>query len=226
MVAKLVEQVCDARRGFTYEQVARRELPFDWELIDGRIIARGRIGYWHRSIRESLVNGLERTRRAPYAMFADRCLLAGESNATRPDIVVVDESRADTYATEYLPTAAAVLVVEIVSTVTQSDDWFRKPQLYAAAGIANFWRVERSEDDRPIVYQYWLDHESASYVPAPANVHTGTLTTAVPYPVRIDLSGARICAPPLGGDSARLAYRTGGARSMRSHRRCPECGRG
>jgi len=142
--------------------------------------------------------------------------------------VVIDESRvAAACELEYLPVDAVALAVEIVSTTTHSDEWFRKPWLYAAAGIANFWRVERGEDDHPIVYQYWLDNESGEYVSAPAGIHTETLATAVPYSVRIDLSSIRSCAPRLAADSARATYRTGGAaRSMRSRPQCPECGRG
>ncbi|MBU3067641.1 Uma2 family endonuclease [Nocardia sp. NEAU-G5] len=224
MGTRPVERARGARGGFTYEQVSRRDLPFDWELIAGRIVARGRIGYWHRVTRETLAGGLQRARRAPYAVFADRRLLADEFTVARPDIVVVDESRVPAgCAPEYVPAESVALVVEIVSTISYSDEWFRKPQLYAAAGIANFWRVERGQDDRPIVYQYWLDDESGAYDPAPAGVHAETLTTAVPYPVHVDLSGIRACAP----GSARAAYRVGdGARFMRSGPRCPERGRG
>jgi len=227
MGTKPVERVRGARGGFTYEDVDRRELPYDWELIAGGIVARGRTGYWHRAVRRKLATGLEAARREPYEVFADRLLLADEFNAVRPDIVIVDVSRmAAPCEPEYLPAEAAALAVEIVSTTTHGDEWFRKPLLYAAAGIANFWRVERGEDDHPIVYQYWLDNESGGYVPAPAGIHTDILATAVPYSVRIDLSGIRSCAPGLTAGTAVATYRASGARSMRSRPRCPECGRG
>lgn len=228
MGTKAIERAGSARGGFTYEQVSKRKLPYDWELIAGQIVARGRIGHWHKATRATLLAGLELARRAPYTVVADRRLLVDEFHAPRPDIVVVDESRlAAAGVPEYLPVDAVALAVEIVSTTTVSDEWFRKPRLYAAAGVAHFWRVERGEDDHPIVYQYWLDNESGEYVPAPADIHTETLRTAVPYPVDIDMSRIRSCAPEPAARSARAAYRmSGSARSMRSRPRCPECGRG
>jgi hypothetical protein len=163
-------------------------LPYDWELVEGEIVVRGRIGYRHRLIRDALVRALGSARRAPYAVFADQCVVLGDCSVLRPDAAVVDESAVDMYAAEGIPAAAMVLAVEIVADDPRGDDWYRIPRLYAAAGVANYWRVERGIDDRPIVYQYWLDHESREYEPAPIPMHTGTLATAVPFPVRLDLS--------------------------------------
>ncbi|WP_169816267.1 Uma2 family endonuclease [Nocardia miyunensis] len=176
------------RGGWSCAQVSASDPPYDWELVEGEVVVRGRIGYRHRLIRDALVRALGSARRAPYAIRADQRIVLGEFSALRPDVVVVDESAVEMYAAEGIPAAAAVLVVEIVSDDSRGDDWYRTPRLYAAAGIANFWRVERGLDDRPIVYQYWLDDESREYVPAPTPIHSGTLSTAVPFPVRVDLS--------------------------------------
>ncbi|WP_280266317.1 Uma2 family endonuclease [Nocardia wallacei] len=176
------------RRGWTYEQVKDLELPFDWELVDGEIAVRGGVGTWHHAVRDTLLTPLGEARRAPYAVLAQQCVLVDEFNPALPDVVVVDQTRVDLYSAEYLPVESATLVVEIVDS--HVDDWFRKPELYAAAGISYFWRVERGTDDRPILYEYWLDQECGAYIPAPEAVHTGTFAAAVPYPVEIDLSSA------------------------------------
>ncbi|WP_216899497.1 Uma2 family endonuclease [Nocardia alni] len=224
MVTELVDGIRAISRGWTSAQVGEVEVPYDWELIEGRLIVRGRIDQWHRSIRKSIAASLGQPLRAPYAVVTDRCLYLDELDVVRPDIAVIDEAEANLYGTQCLSASAAALVVEIVSAATLSDDWFRKPRLYAAAGISNYWRVERGHDERPIVYQYWLDHESGEYVPAPTFVHTETLATTVPYRIRIDLSAARAraCAP---SDSAarRTHGPSDGLRAMRSRRRCPQC---
>ncbi|WP_169813307.1 Uma2 family endonuclease [Nocardia vaccinii] len=189
------------RGGWSCAQVSALDLPYDWELVEGEVVVRGRIGYRHRLIRDALVRALGSARRAPYAIRPDQRMVLGECSALRPDVVVVDESAVEMYAAEGIPAAAAVLVVEIVSGDSGGDDWYRTPRVYAAAGIANFWRVERGQDDRPIVYQYWLDQESREYVPAPTPIHSGTLSTAVPFPVRLDLSA--IYTPRPGGRTSR-----------------------
>jgi hypothetical protein len=102
---------------------------------------------------------------------------------------VVDQRTVDLYAAEWIPAAAVVLAVEIVAARGRTDEWHRKPQLYAASGIAYFWRVECAEDGRPMIYEYWLDHETGEYRPSPAAVHVGTLATAVPFAVRAPLLG-------------------------------------
>ncbi|GAB2722920.1 Uma2 family endonuclease [Nocardia thraciensis] len=176
------------RRGWTYGQVRDLELPFDWELVDGEIAVRDGVDDWHDAIRDALVTPLGEARRAPYAVFAQQCVLVDEFNPALPDVVVVDQTGVDLYSAEYLPVESVTLVVEIVDG--RVDDWFRKPELYAAAGISYFWRVERGVDDRPILYEYWLDQVTDTYIPAPEAVHTGTFAAAVPYPVEIDLSVA------------------------------------
>ncbi|MBB5911491.1 Uma2 family endonuclease [Nocardia transvalensis] len=174
-----------SRRGWTYDEVKDLRLPFDWELVDGEIAVRDSPNGWHGAVRDALLTALGEARRAPYAVLAQQCVLVDEFNPALPDVVVVDETRVDLYSAEYVPVESATLVVEIAGA-SLADDWFRKPQLYAAAGIAYFWRVERGEDDRPIVYEYWLDEELGSYVPAPRWIHAGHFSGTVPYPVRID----------------------------------------
>ncbi|WP_158675542.1 Uma2 family endonuclease [Nocardia stercoris] len=143
---------------------------------------------WRSAVADRLFAALSEVQRAPYAVLACQCVLLDEHNPAVPDVVVVNRAAVDLYAAEVLPADAAVLVVEIVSAGDRSDRWYRTPSRYAAAGIAYFWRVERGLDGRPIVYEYWLDHESRRYRPAPAYAHTGVLATTVPFPIRVDLA--------------------------------------
>ncbi len=58
----------------------------------------------------------------------------------------------------------------------------------ACAAFHCHWRVERGEDDVPVVHEFWRHHEAGVYAPSPEQpTHTGKLTTDVPFPVDIDL---------------------------------------
>lgn len=96
-----------------------------------------------------------------------------------PDLVVV---RALDFAVNNYPTAQVALAAEIVSPSTRSNDRFRKPALYAQAGIPSYLRVEL---DPLHVVAYRLDPEGVytEYARAAAGeiVHL-----ELPFPVSFD----------------------------------------
>ncbi|MEV0846560.1 hypothetical protein AB0J21_11925 [Streptomyces sp. NPDC049954] len=56
------------------------------------------------------------------------------------------------------------------------------------AVMVSHWRVERGEDDVPVVHEFWRHEETGVYAPAPDRpAHTGKLVTSLPFPVEIDL---------------------------------------
>lgn len=80
-----------------------------------------------------------------------------------------------------------LLAVEVVSPDSESRDRTTKPQKYAAAGIPNFWRVERGgTGGEPVVHVYELDPLTKAYV------HMGMqreqLKVDKPCPIEIDLA--------------------------------------
>jgi Uma2 family endonuclease len=81
--------------------------------------------------------------------------------------------------------ADVLLAVEVMSADSEIRDRERKPQLYAKAGIEEFWRVE-NDSGRPIVYTYELDPATRSYVPT--GIHHDRLTTTVPFDIDVDLT--------------------------------------
>ncbi|MCX4666343.1 Uma2 family endonuclease [Streptomyces sp. NBC_01381] len=174
--------------GWTYDQVKELDVPFDWELVDGNIAVRGASKWWHGQVRDELYLHLESARRAPYATNVERWTMFDERTVSKPDVVVFDKTGLDIRTLEWTPVASVVLAIEVVSPGSRTDDRFRKPGMYAEAGIAYYWRVERGEDDIPVVHEFWRHHESGVFVPSPDSpVHTGKLTTEVPFPVDIDL---------------------------------------
>ncbi|MEV5594092.1 Uma2 family endonuclease [Streptomyces sp. NPDC052496] len=81
-----------------------------------------------------------------------------------------------------------MLAVEVVSPFTRTMDRRGKHGLYAAVGIASYWRVERGPDDRPVVHTFRLHPVSGVYAPSPERrTDTHQLVASVPFPVNIDL---------------------------------------
>ncbi len=78
-----------------------------------------------------------------------------------------------------------ILVVEVVSPESEERDRKRKPQLYAEAGIAHFWRIE-NQSGRPTVYVYELDPATAAY--ALTGIYHDRLKVSVPFDADIDLA--------------------------------------
>ncbi|NJQ02920.1 Uma2 family endonuclease [Streptomyces zingiberis] len=177
-------------QGWTYEQVKDLDLPFDWELMDGRIVVRGMTSWWHNRVRDRIYHRLESAVQEPFTVATEQCVLVDEYNPTKPDVMVFDERELDPFTLECVPVDKVSLVVEVVSPGSRQDDRIRKPAMFAAAKVPYYWRVERGDDGLPVIHELWLHHDLGMYVPAPARpLHTGKLETDLPFPVAIDLAG-------------------------------------
>ncbi|KWT60515.1 hypothetical protein ADL21_18585 [Streptomyces albus subsp. albus] len=174
--------------GWTYDQVKELILPYDWELVDGKIVVRGATVWWHDLVRDELYFRLRSARVEPFGVNVERWTMLDERNAPKPDVVVFDKHGLDSSTLDCTPAKNTVLAVEVVSTGSRRHDRILKPGLYAEAGIPSYWRIERDENDLPVVHEFWLHHETGVYAPSPERpVHTGKLVTSVPFPVDIDL---------------------------------------
>ncbi|GAB2982260.1 Uma2 family endonuclease [Streptomyces pseudoechinosporeus] len=174
--------------GWTWDQVKELDVPFDWELVDGKIVVRGVSSWWHDQVRDKLYFSLELAKRPPYAVNVERWTQLDDGNVPKPDILVYDKTGIDIRTLDCTPVSCVVLAIEVVSPGSRGMDRFHKPALYTEAGIAHYWRVERGEDDIPVVHQFWIELDSGVIVPRPDRpVHTDKLTTEVPFPVDIDL---------------------------------------
>lgn len=176
--------------GWTWDQVQELDVPFDWDLVDGKIVVRGMAKVWHQLVRDRLYVRLDLARQAPYAVMSEQAVMFDEHNVPKPDVIVFDKTGLDALTLDCIPVTKAVLAIEIVSPGSRKDDRFLKPGMYAEAGIDYYWRVERGEDSVPVVHEFWRHHEAGVYAPSPEQpTHTGKLTTDVPFPVDIDLRG-------------------------------------
>ncbi|MCC3776853.1 Uma2 family endonuclease [Streptomyces sp. UNOB3_S3] len=172
--------------GWTYDQVKELVLPFDWELVDGNIVVRGATKWWHDEVRDEIFVRLRTAKHEPYHVNSERWTMVDAFNIPRPDVVVFDKRDLDIRTLECIPVKKVVLVVEVVSPGSRKDDRFMKPGMFAEAGVASYWRIERGEDDIPEGYEYRLDHETGCYSTEFTH-HIGSLKTDVPFPIEIDL---------------------------------------
>ncbi|GAA0452349.1 Uma2 family endonuclease [Streptomyces stramineus] len=175
--------------GWTVDQVEDLELPFDWELVDGVVVVRGRTVPWHNCVRAGIERRLVGCLVEPYGVLSEQCVLIDKYNPPVPDVVVLDKRGFDLFQAKYVPVEKAVLIVEVVSPGSRQDDRVRKPAMYATAGVPYYWRVERGENGLPEVHEYWLHQDRGEYIPRPMRpCHTGKLETEQPFPVTIDLA--------------------------------------
>ncbi|MFG2086192.1 MULTISPECIES: Uma2 family endonuclease [unclassified Spirillospora] len=188
--ASLPDWVIPPPDGFTADDFLRmRGLPRHTELIDGSLVFVSPQRKWHVGVIDLLKDELNR--QAPEHLKADRemAVRLARRQVPEPDVMVVtreafDRDDPDTY---YLP-EDLVLVVEAVSPDSEERDRDTKPRRYAAAGIRNFWRVERIEG-RAVVYVYELDPSSNSFFLT--GIHHDQLKVTVPFDIEIDLTAVR-----------------------------------
>jgi len=174
--------------GFTADDLDRiPDLPPHTELIDGSLVFVSPQRSFHTLVMDLLVPALRSL--APDALRVRRemTITINKTNRPEPDISILRAEAVSAEADETGYDAAdVVLSAEVVSPESEDRDRERKPQLYAKAGIPHFWRVEKGNGRRPVVYVYELDPATGSYVPS--GIHHDRLKLTVPFDIDIDLT--------------------------------------
>jgi Uma2 family endonuclease len=129
--------------GFTAADLDRiPELPRHTELIDGSLVFVTPQANFHMMTTSLLESVLRRLVPADLRVRREMTVTLGKRQRPEPDLMVVrGEGARDPKRTTYQP-ADVLLAIEVVSPDSEVRDRERKPQLYAAAGIPHFWRVE------------------------------------------------------------------------------------
>jgi Uma2 family endonuclease len=185
---KLPDWVIPPPGGYTADDLDRiPDLPPHTELIDGSLIFVSPQKYFHMLAIDLLSTSLRLSAPDEWRVTREMTIVLDERNRPEPDVSIVRASAISEDGDETAFAAADILLaVEVVSPESERRDTFRKPQLYAQAGIPHFWRVEQGVGRHPVVYVYALDTMTASYVPT--GIHHDRLKLSVPYTIDIDLT--------------------------------------
>jgi Uma2 family endonuclease len=152
------------------------------ELVDGSLLVSPAPTKRHQRIAYLLARGLdEAADRAGLLVPQDVNLRLSGGRILEPDLVVADT---DDFGAK-VEAAEVKLVIEIVSPSNAGMDRLLKPQLYAAAGIGWYLRVEQPEDSVELHLQR-LDGDH--YVPFALAGPGETLAVDEPFPFELELA--------------------------------------
>ncbi|MER0446244.1 Uma2 family endonuclease [Streptomyces sp. Edi4] len=177
--------------GYTVEDLfTLPQLPSRTELIDASLVFASPQSVFHADVVDLLLDGVRRDRPAAFKGTRNMTVVLDDRNGLAPDVSVVRaEAITGPDQMSFRP-QDVLLAVEVVSPDSESRDRTTKPQKYAAAGIPNFWRVERGGDGgEPVVHVYELDPLTMAYVHV--GMQRDRLKVDKPYAIDIDLGGVR-----------------------------------
>jgi Uma2 family endonuclease len=126
------------------------------ELLDGSLLVTPAPSSEHQQVARRLANALEAAAPDGWEVVEAVNVRVGPSRILIPDVVVTSRQG------DMLVYVAAdvALVAEVVSPSTLAADRLLKPELYAAAGIGWYLRVELSGEASPEVIAYRLSGRS------------------------------------------------------------------
>ena len=132
------------------------------ELHEGNLLIMSPATMWHSKTIRRITSALE-SQQLPAEMEVG--VKRSDYNTRIADVAVFAKPQTDSRRAHWLPEELSV-VIEVVSDSSDDADHHEKPRWYAAAGIPEFWRVERADDDADaVIFQFRLattaDGESA-----------------------------------------------------------------
>ena len=152
------------------------------ELIDGGLWVSPAPSKRHQHIAFLLAMGLyAAAERAGLLVLQDVNLRLSGGRILQPDIVVADTDDVGTT----VEAVEAKLVVEVVSPSNAGTDRLLKPQLYAAAGIGWYLRVEQPDDSVELHLERLVgDHYLTAVVASPGQA----LVAEEPFPFELEIA--------------------------------------
>lgn len=147
-----------------------------YEILDGSLHVTPPADARHGSIVESIVTTL-RSAAPPGWWVCARLGIAMETSNLVPDVTVL---RPHSSGAIWVDPADVALVVEVEAGETRRYDRLLKPDVYAAAGIPAYWRVEEG----PVLRAFALD--GTGYRPARDVASDEQAKLDAPYPVRVN----------------------------------------
>jgi Uma2 family endonuclease len=152
------------------------------ELIDGSLWVSPAPSKRHQHIAFLLAKGLyEAAERTGLLVLQDVNLRLAGGRILQPDIVVADTDDVG----NTVEASETQLVVEVVSPSNAGTDRLLKPQLYAAAGIGWYLRVEQPDDSVELHLQRLVGgHYDSALVAGPGQ----TLVSEEPFPFELEIA--------------------------------------
>src|SRR5690349_9901943 len=152
------------------------------ELIDGSLWVSPAPSKRHQHIVFLLTKGLyDAAERAGLLVLQDVNLRLAGGRILQPDVVVADTDDVGSA----VEAAEAKLVVELVSPSNAGTDRLLKPQLYAAARIGWYLRVEQPQDSVELHLERLAgDH----YIPAVVASAGQALLSEEPFPFELEIA--------------------------------------
>lgn len=152
------------------------------ELLDGGLLMSPAAGGRHQRLSSQLWHALGRAAPDWLEVLEAVNVRVAPGRILIPDLVVVTNPGLD--LTVWEPTEVA-MVVEIVSPGSIAADRAIKPQLYAAAGIDHYLRIELGKPGpSSVAYQSRHGH----YVEVVSSGSGGPMRLTEPFPVDLDLA--------------------------------------
>jgi Uma2 family endonuclease len=172
--------------GFTAKDLDRiPRLPRHAQLVDGGLVFASPQSNFHMMTVSLLTDGIRHAVPSDLRVRREMTVTLSSRQRLEPDVMVIQAKAITGRDQNDFQPADVVLAVEVVSPDSEVRDRERKPQLYAAAGIPHFWRVENT-GGRPTVYVYELDPATKVYTLT--GIHHDLLKLTVPFDIDIDLT--------------------------------------
>lgn len=173
--------------GYRFEDLfTLPDLPKHTELLDGGLVFVAPQSNYHSLLIDVISKSLRVAAPREYLVRREMIIRLSDRTALEPDVVVLPAEAVTSRTQRSFEAAQVLLAVEVMSPSSVERDRDLKPHLYAAAGIAHYWRVEW-ETATPIAFTYRLASDGRYQ---PTGEFIGRLTLAEPYPVDIDLTEA------------------------------------
>lgn len=180
MTAEIVP-IRPAPEGWTIADIdALPENGLRYELVDGVPRVMNPPRKRHQQVARRLADALEAASPDDVEIVEAVGVVLAEDNRPIPDVLALVAGQDD--EERNFPDAGVLLVAEVVSRSSRSDDRFRKPAQYAQAGIGVYLRVEL---DPPHVVAYAIEPDGL-YVETGRAEPGELLTLTEPFAFSID----------------------------------------
>lgn len=133
-----------------------------FELIYGGLLVTPPPAWDHQWAGDALCRALIKAAPRHFRVATAAGIKFADDSALIPDVVV---ARREPLSRGPVPVGLVSLAVEVVSPSSRAFDRLYKPDIYAAAGVPNYWRVElapfreQGGDRLPVLLAYVLDGE-------------------------------------------------------------------